>query len=239
MTRRSPPKLLFPQSADPDAPPGAGRRLHGLLLLARPRHERRHDAARRGKRAYAELAAPARRLSRPCRLRWLSAARPCAGRSGRRSRRMPTRRSSVQRNRWTSSWKSARSSARAMPSANRCRWTARPSHLFGLRPGERLERTRHSGVGISAARSVSGKEFLHQPLAVGGHAGSARTFPPTRVRTRPGAIALPARDQRLDTGPHAGGATCKLRSPRRRIGLPGPISVTCTGHWRSNSPTTR
>ena len=47
-----------------DAPPGRNRRLHGLLLVAPARDERRHHVPRAGERAHAQLAPPARRLPR-------------------------------------------------------------------------------------------------------------------------------------------------------------------------------
>ena len=38
---------------------------------------------------------------------------------------------------------------------------------------ERLERARHSGVGVPAARPVSGEELLHQHFTMGGDVGRA------------------------------------------------------------------
>ena len=60
---------------------------------------------------------------------------------------------------------------------------------FRLCSDERLERARHSGVGISAARPVSGEKFLHQHFALGGDAGSARTV--SETASAPGSRAAP------------------------------------------------
>ena len=66
-----------------------------------------------------------------------------------------------------------------------------------LGPDERLERARHSGVGISAARSVSGQEFLHQHFAVGGDAGSARAVSQTTAAAGSRAVAVFARERMI------------------------------------------
>ena len=58
-----------PSTRSPLRPAVRGRRLRRLLLLARPRHQRRQDLPPRRRGADAELAAPARRLPRPRRHR--------------------------------------------------------------------------------------------------------------------------------------------------------------------------
>src|SRR6478752_4336197 len=45
---------------------------------------------------------------------------------------------------------------------------------FRTGPDERLERARHSGVGISAAGTVSGQKLRDEHIAMGGDARSAR-----------------------------------------------------------------
>ena len=49
-------------------------------------------------------------------------------------------------------------------------------HIFGIGLDERLERARHPDMGIPAARSIPGQEFLHQHFAVGCDARGARTI---------------------------------------------------------------
>ena len=63
------------------------------------------------------------------------------------------------------------------------------SHLW-LRFDERLERARYSGLGISAARSVFGEEFLHEHFALGRDARCARAFSQTASAAGPGAIVV-------------------------------------------------
>src|SRR5678815_1927293 len=62
---------------------------------------------------------------------------------------------------------------------------------------DRLECTRCSGLGISAARSIFSEEFLHEYLAVGRDVGSARAVSKVASSARSGTVVVFASHQRF------------------------------------------
>ena len=60
---------------------------------------------------------------------------------------------------------------------------------------QRLERARHPGLGVAAARPVPGQVVRDVGLAVGGAAGRARAGPGRPAGAGPAAAAVPARDR--------------------------------------------
>ena len=87
-------------------------------------------------------------------------------------------------------------SNRSSGQSRRCDRSRSRSH-FRLRVNERLERPRHSSLGISTARPVPGQKLLHQHLALGRDAGSAGTVSQTVAEARSRTIVLPSREKRF------------------------------------------
>jgi hypothetical protein len=81
-----------------------------------------------------------------------------------------------------------------------------------LRPRQRLERTRHPELGISAAGPVSREVVRHVDLVLDRHPRRARTVSRRRTRARSGAAALPARTR--STGPTTSNSSCCSRPQR-------------------------
>ena len=198
-----------------------------------PRRERRADLpARTADALHAELEAPADRLPRP-------------GRHGRRvgHRRRAAERAAQAAGRGrpvvrarrcasTSRPRSASWSACRRRRACRCRRLTSGEHVFGVVPGQRLERPRHPGLGVRAARAVPRQVVRHVGLAVGGAAGRAarRRGCPAPVQD-PAVLGYLRAAGRLGAGPVAGGRRGTAPSCR------GRRSPACTGRRPSSSPT--
>ncbi len=155
--------------------PGAHRRLHGFLFVLSSRAQRRHDVARSGNALMPNW-------------KWLPVAYHgrassivVSGTDVRRPKgqiKPPDEETPIF------------SPTRALDYELETAFLIGPENTLGepvpidrasrpyLRhgPDERLERARHPGLGIPTARSIPGQEFLHQHLAVGCDAGSARTI---------------------------------------------------------------
>ena len=90
------------------------------------------------------------------------------------------------------------------------------------RARQRLERARHSGLGVSAARAVSRQIVRDDDLAVDRHARCARTIPRRGTASGAGAARLPARRRSLGVRDRACGrsadtlACASVASRRKR-----------------------
>ncbi len=153
------------------------RRLRRLLRLARPRHQRRPDLPARPGTPAAELEAPSRRLPRTQRVRrrqryaGRAAVRPAEGTDGGLS---DVRAQPAPGHRGRARLRGRRRVGARQPDPGRGALAAR---LRRGRP-ERLERPRHPGLGVRAARTVPGQVLRH----VGECLGDSRWRPwPTRA----------------------------------------------------------
>ena len=195
------------------APAVRGRRLCRLLLLARARDEPRPSLPPRRRAAAAQLAPPARRLPRPGRHggpeRDADRAPERPGQAA-GCRRAPLRPDPPPRHRAR-----ARRRDRAPEPARRAgpgRARARPR--LRARARQRLERARHPGLGVRAARPVPRQVVrdLDRPL------GRAARRVPARAGAAPGAdaAALPARAAVGIRHPARGRAQRPRRRPQQR-----------------------
>ena len=186
--------VLVPQADARDAASGRGRRLHRLLRLGLPRHERREDAAPR-QPAPPELQVAAGRLPRPGvvargeRHGGETAERPDGDGRGRASRLRPEPQPRL------------RARGGRLPRPGQRSRRARPPRRGGgpgLRavPRERLVGPRHAEVGVPAARPLPRQELRHLGEPVGGDPGGARSLPGPGLRPargRPAAAPPPVR----------------------------------------------
>ena len=97
--------------------------------------------------------------------------------------------------------------------------------------GQRLERPRHPGLGVPAARPVPRQVVRHVDLAVGRAAGGAGGGPGRRAGAGPGAAAVPAAGRAL------GRSTWPSRWRSTVRWSPGPRSPPCTGRRTRCWPT--
>src|SRR2546423_5599453 len=177
-----------------DATPGENWQLHRFLFLLSSCPQCRDDVARPGKRAHAELEMAAGGVSRSRELARYQRNRraPAKGTNQTAGGGHPHFQSDQEYGLrigngvfdWTGQFVRRASADR---SSRRAR--------FRFRFNERLERARYSGLGISAARPVSGEKFLHKHFAVGRHDGSFGTISETVVETRSRAAAISPREK--------------------------------------------
>ena len=157
-----------------DAAAGAHRRLHRFLFLLSPRAQCRHDAARPGERAHAELAAcrsPIMAAPAPSSVSGTDVRRP-QDRSNARRRRAAFRPEPQLRFR---TGDGASSSGRETSWASRSRSIAQPNTFSAWCWSTTGARAMFRPGNISRS-AVSGEEFLHDDLAVGRDAGSSGTI---------------------------------------------------------------
>ena len=198
-------------------------------------HQRRHDVARRGERAHAELEMDAGRLSRPRQFH----------RAERNGRAPPARPDQTARcgradfQRRAAAFDFELETAFLIGTGNSL---GEPVPIDAgrrayLRHGadERLERARYADVGIPAARAFSGEEFLHQHLALGGDDGRARAFPETAPGAGSGAVAVSARERTISLSTSNSRRICARARWTRRTSSRAQISGISTGAWRSSS----
>ena len=172
--------------------PATGRRLHRLLRLGLPRHERREDAAPR-QPAAAELQVGADRLPRPRLVaRGERHAREAAERPDRAGRRRAARLRPEPQPR-------LRARGRRLPRPGQRARRARPAgggrgpDLRPL-PRQRLVGPRPAEVGVPAAGPLPREELRHLGEPLGRHPRGARSLPRARLRPargRPAAAAVP------------------------------------------------
>ena len=208
------------------------RRLRRLLLLARARNEPRPDVPTGFRAAVAELAPPAGWLSRPRGhgRRQRDAGAPPAravkaggcGRSALRSVAAPRHRARAGFRR------------RGAEHARRARGgVGLPGARLRRRARQRLERTRHPGLGVRAARPVPRQELRDLDLRLGHAAGTAGGQAGGGARAGPRAVAVPAPRRGLGLRHPPGGRT------ERNCCLERKQPAASTGRCRSNSRTRR
>ena len=213
------------------APAVRGRRLRRLLLLRAPRHERRPDVPARRRAAD-------RPTGSTCPIGYHGRAgtvvvsgtdvvRP----SGQRKPPDADAPSYGPSAGSTSRPRSASSSASRPRSARRSPAAAVREHVFGVVPGQRLERARHPGVGVRPARAVPRQVVRHVDVAVGRAAGGARRALGSRPRRRTRPSGLPAGRRAVGPRPRRSRSRATARWCR------GRRSPACTGPSRSSWPT--
>ena len=212
------------------------RRLRRLLLLARARDEPRPDVPARLGAAAAELAPPAGRLPRPRghgrRQRHAGPAAAGPGQAaGRRRPRVRPVSSARHRARARLRRRDAQPPRRARP--DRC--FRRPR--LRRRPRQRLERPRHPGVGVRAARPLPRQELRHVDLGLGDAARAARRPPRGGSAAGSGAAPAPSRRRRLGPRhPARGGAERRHDLARERA---AGSTGRCRSSWRTRPRTAR
>ena len=223
--------FLLPLAEVDDAPAVRGGRLRRLLLVGAPRREHRPDLPAGRRPAHAELEAPADRLPRPVRHGRRLRAPTSSGRTvsaRRRATPAPTFGPSIRLDieaevGFVVGDAEPRSARRSPTSAVR-------DHVFGVVLRQRLERSRHPGLGVRPARAVPRQVVPDLDLAVGGPARRARGGDGPAAGAGPGAAALPRRP--------AVGPRPRARGPaQRRGGRRGRRSRRCTGRRPSSSRT--
>ena len=212
------------------------RRLRRLLLLARARDEPRPDVPARLGATAAELAPPAGRLPRPRghgrRQRHARSAAAGAGKAaGRRRPRVRPVPAPRHRARARLRRRDAQQPRRARPD----RRFRRPR--LRRRPRQRLERPRHPGVGVRAARAVPRQELRHVDLRLGDAAGAAGRPPRRGAAAGSGAAAPPSRRRRLGPRhPARGRAERRHDLARKRARR---STGRCRSSWRTRPRTAR
>ena len=195
--------LLTPANKRPFCQANRRRRLHRLLRLHPPRHERRQALPPRST-APAQLQMDPHRLSRP---------RLIAG--DKRNRHPPPKRTNqttrsqrthlrAQHHSSTTNSKSPPTSAQAIARRTHPHRIRRPTHLRPLAP-QRLVRPRYPVMGIPTPRPIPRQELRHQHLSVCRADGSPASLP-SRTRTprtqRPRTTPLPRKQCPRRYRPH-------------------------------------
>ena len=225
--------------------------LHRLLRLDLSRHQRRADVSAR-QSADAELQIRAGRLSQPAVVGASSAARRCAARAVRPSRRTKPCRSIAPRAISTTNSNSASSSARRRSLGTPVPIATRERAHLRLLPAQRLVGARHPGVGIPAARPVPRQELRHHRLAVGRHRRGAGAVPHRGVRAAGTAIRRRCRISTMPTDRREGGldirleayllteadARAKLAAVSPEHAAPSPTSTGRSRRWWRTTPAT-
>ena len=175
------------------APAFRGRGLRRLLLVARPRDEHGPDVPARPGAADAELAPAADRLPRPRGQRRRERHRRSAGRtgSGRAGEFGPSQKLDFELELGFVIGQAVASSASRSRGAR-----ARARLRRGAR--QRLERARHPGVRVRAARPVPRQVVRHVDLAVGDDARRAHVDNRRRAGARAARLPARSRTSRID-----------------------------------------